>query len=84
MSKNKLFAIDTETNEIIVSDSATGSNKITFIERITVEENSILHNAVITLTSITKAPNFDVAIFKAMDKVCQLLYSKHLEDKTIT
>lgn len=76
MSKNKLFAIDPNTNEIIVSDSASGSNKIDLIEKITRQDDEILYNAVFTLTLITKMDNFDVAIFKAMDKVCQLLYAK--------
>lgn len=76
---NKLFAVDTNTEEVIVSESPKGSNKINFIERIKRQENVILYNAVITLTSITHAPNLDTSIFKAMDKVCQLIYSKHKE-----
>jgi hypothetical protein len=79
MNKNLLFAIDTNTQEVIVSDSPKGSNKINFIERIGLNDNEILYNAVITLTSITKSPNFDIVIFKAMDKVCQMLYNKHKE-----
>jgi hypothetical protein len=75
-----LFAIDTKTEEVIVSDSPKGSNEIKFIERIKREDNEVLYNAVVALTSITKAPNFDVAIFKAMDKVCQMIYNKHKED----
>ena len=72
-----LFAIDMKTEEIIVSDSPKGSNEINFMERIKLQDNEVLYNAVVALTSITKAPNFDVAIFKAMDKVCQMLYDKH-------
>lgn len=72
-----LFAIDTKTEEIIVSNSPKGSNEIIFIERIKRQDNEFLFNAVITLTSITKSPNFDMAIFKAMDKVCQIMYDKH-------
>jgi hypothetical protein len=79
MNKNLLFAIDTNTQEVIVSDSPKGSNKINFIERIGLNDNEILYNAVITLTSITKSSNFDIVIFKAMDKVCQMLYNKHKE-----
>ena len=81
MNKNILFAIDTNTEEVIVSDSPKGSNKINFIERIRCQDNNILYNAIITLTSITKTPNFDIAIFKAMDKVCQMMYNKHKENK---
>jgi len=71
-----LFAIDEATNEIIVSESPKGSNKINLIERISRKENEILYQAVLTLTLITKDANFEPYIFKAMDKVCQLLYSK--------
>ena len=71
-----LFAIDNATDEIIVSESPKGTNKINLIERISRNENELLYHAVSTLTMITKDPNFDPSIFKAMDKVCQLLYSK--------
>jgi hypothetical protein len=79
MNKNTLFAIDMNTEEIIVSDSPKGSNKINFIERIGRQDNDMLYNAVVTLTSITNSSNFDIAIFKAMDKVCQMIYNKHKE-----
>ena len=72
-----LFAIDTKTEEVIVSDSPKGSNEIKFIERIKRQDNEVLYNAVVALTSITKDPNFDVTIFKAMDKVCQMIYTKN-------
>ena len=71
-----LFAIDTKTEEVIVSDSPKGSNEIKFIERIKRQDNEVLYNAIVALTSITKDPNFDVTIFKAMDKVCQMIYTK--------
>jgi hypothetical protein len=74
-----LFAIDLKTEEIIISDSPKGSNEIKFIERINLENSEVLYNAVVALTSITKDPNFDIKIFKAMDKVCQMLYTKHKE-----
>jgi hypothetical protein len=77
-----LFAIDQNTNEIIVSDSPKGSNKINLVERIKREENVILYNAVVTLTSISSSSNLDISLFKAMDKVCQLIYVKHNELKT--
>jgi hypothetical protein len=73
---NMLFAIDYSTEEIIVSESPKGSNKINLIERINRKENELLYNAVSTLTQITKDANFDPSIFKAMDKVCQLIYSR--------
>lgn len=72
-----LFAIDAKTEEIIVSDSPKGSNKINFIERIKRQDNDVLYNAVVVLTGITKAQNFNVTIFKAMDKVCQMIYDQH-------
>ena len=79
MNKNKLFAIDIKSEEIIVSDSPKGSKKIEFIEHIKRQDNEILYNAIITLTSITKAHKIDITIFKAMDKVCQMMYYKHKE-----
>jgi len=72
-----MFAIDKNTEETLVSESQKGSNKIDFIERIPRLENEILYNAVVTLNSITTSPNLDVAIFKAMDKVCQAIYNKY-------
>jgi hypothetical protein len=76
MNKNFLFAIDQDKEEVIISASPKGSMKINFIERIQRKENEVLFNAVLTLTAITKDPNFDAALFKAMDKVCQLIYNK--------
>jgi hypothetical protein len=81
MSKSLLFAIDIHTQEVIVSGSSKGSNKINFIERVVQSDNVMFYNAVQTLTSISKSSNFDMAIFKSMDKVCQMLYSKHKESK---
>lgn len=74
-----LFAIDSNTEETIVSASQKGSNKINFIERVKRSDNEVLFNAVVTLASITNAANFDIKIFNAMDKVCQLSYSKYKE-----
>ena len=79
MSNDKLFAIDTDTEEIIVSMSPKDSKKIDLIERIARQDNDILFNAVITLTSITKSPDFDITLFKAMDRVCQMIYDKQNE-----
>ena len=76
---NMLFAIDQNTSEIIVSESPKGSNKINLVERIKREENIILYNAVVTLSSISSSSNLDISLFKAMDKVCQLIYGKHKE-----
>jgi hypothetical protein len=79
MNKNLLFAVDINTEEVIVSDSSKRSNKVNFIERIKQSDNEMFFNAVLTLTSITKSPNFDAVIFKSMDKVCQILYDNHKE-----
>jgi len=78
---NILFAIDTITQEVIVSESQKGTKKINFIERINRQENVVLYDAVVTLTSITNASYFDTKIFKAMDKVCQMIYNQHKENK---
>lgn len=77
MQKSLLFAVDLNTEETIVSDSQKGSTKTNFIERIKRHDNELLYNAVVTLTSVTTAADFDMAIFKAMDKVCQTIYNKH-------
>jgi thymidylate kinase len=74
-----LFALDEKAEEVIVSESPKGSNKINFIERIKRKDSEMLYNAVVTLTSISRAPAIDTAILKAIDKVCQLLYNKYKE-----
>jgi hypothetical protein len=76
MKKSILFAIDPNTQETIVSETEKGSNKVTFRERIARDENQLLFDSVLVLTNITRSPSFDLAIFKAMDKVCQLIYEK--------
>jgi hypothetical protein len=78
---NFLFAIDTNTKEIIISDSRKGTNKIDFIERISLHDNENLYKAVELLTNISRASNIDATLFKAMDKVCQMVYIKHKENK---
>ncbi len=72
-----LFAIDIDKEEIIVSESPKGTNRIDFVERVKRQENKMLYHAVLTLTSISQSSDFDINIFKAMDKVCQMLYNKH-------
>ena len=74
---SKLFAIDENTQEIIVSESPKGSTKINFLERIARKENEILYTAVLTLTGMSREEGLDMRLFKAMDKVCQDLYAKH-------
>lgn len=76
-----LFAIDKNLEEIIVSDSRKNSNKINFIDRIKGKDNPDLYLAVDLLTNLSKASNFDNSIFKAVDKVCQMLYNRHMESK---
>jgi hypothetical protein len=81
MNTSRLFAIDAEKEEVNVSESPKGSNQIKLLERVKKSENEMLFKAVETLTCITKDNNFDAAIFKAMDKVCQMIYEKHKESK---
>ena len=76
-----LFAIDTNTEEVIVSDSPKGSDKVNFIERIGRQDNVNLFKAVEILTNLSSAANLDISIFKAVDKVCQMIYKKHKETK---
>lgn len=78
MKKTILFAVDTNTGETIISESQRGSNKVTFIERVHRSTNELLFDAVDLLARITKSPNFDVEIFKSMDKVCQVIYARHV------
>jgi hypothetical protein len=81
MKKTILFAIDGETEDILVSESEQGSNKVNFIERIQRNKNELLFDAVVILTRISNSADLDLALFKAMDKVCQMVYSKHIENK---
>lgn len=81
MKKTFLFAIDLNTKETIVSQSPKGSNKVIFIERIHCNENQLLFDAAAILSRIANSPNFEITIFKAMDKVCQLIYDKHIENR---
>jgi nucleoside-triphosphatase THEP1 len=76
MKKTLLFAIDLNTQETIISETQKGSNKVTFIERINRNENKLLFDAVVILTELTHSPDFDLEIFKSMDKVCHLIYAK--------
>jgi outer membrane lipoprotein-sorting protein len=74
---NFLFSVDPTSEEVTVSESPKGSNQINFIERISRQQNEVLYNSVVTLTSITKSTDFNLPVFKSMDKVCQLVYSNH-------
>lgn len=76
-----LFAIDPQTEEIIVSESEKGSNKIKLIERIERNKNELLYDTVGILTQLSNSADLDIAIFKAIDKVCQMVYDKHVENK---
>ncbi|MEN9304536.1 MAG: hypothetical protein RL264_2965 [Bacteroidota bacterium] len=76
-----LFAIDAASHEISVSESPKGSKQIQLVERIQRTDNEILYQAVSLLTSISQAPELDVPLFKAMDKVCQLAYSNYNSKK---
>lgn len=76
-----LFAIDTNTEEVIVSDSPKGSNKINFIERIGRQDNVNLYKAVELLTNLSSDSSLNTSIFNAVDKVCQMIYKKHKETK---
>jgi hypothetical protein len=80
MKKTLLFAIDVHTNEVIVSASQKGSMEIEFIERIHQSENELLFDAVSSMTKLITSSKFDVALFKAMDKVCQLIYEKQFAE----
>jgi hypothetical protein len=74
---NMLFALDPKANEVIVSDSPKGSKSINLVERIKRTDNPLLYQAVQTLTLITTAPPLDAKLFKAMHRVCQMIYMNH-------
>jgi hypothetical protein len=78
MKTNYLFAIDAASNDILISESAKGSFKVTLIERIPSAEDELLFDAVALLTKISKQTEVDVPLFKAVEKVCQLIYGKRL------
>ena len=59
------------------NDKATETRKAT----IRLQDNVNLYKAVELLTSLSSASNFDTSIFKAVDKVCQMMYNKHKETK---
>ena len=64
MNEEFLFAVDFTTEEVIVSYSSKGTNKI------------MIFNAAVTLKSISESSDFDPKLFKMMDKVCQSIYNK--------
>ena len=72
-----LFALDPKEDEVIVSDSPKGSQSSNLMERIKRADNPLLHQAVQTLTAIATAPTLDAKLFKAMDRVCQMIYKSH-------
>lgn len=79
MNETMLFSIDVKTDEVLVSSSEKGSNNIKFIERIRKNENVVLYNSVVTLTSIVNETNIDTKLFKSMDKVCLMVYNRYKE-----
>jgi hypothetical protein len=81
MKDTILFAIDLNTEEVLVSSSEKGSNKIDLIERISKNDSPVLYNSVLTLTSIVNDRNVDTKIFNSMDKVCLMVYNKYKESK---
>jgi len=79
MNEEFLFAVDFKTDEVIVSCSSKGTNKIKFIERIKKNDNILIFNAAVTLKSISESSDLDPKIFNLMDKVCQTIYNEHKE-----
>lgn len=77
MKNQFLFAIDTTTEEIIVSESPKGSFRIQQIDRIPCSKHKIFANAVKTLEAITQSAPMDTELFKDMDKICQTIYNKY-------
>lgn len=78
MKSTILFATDPATEETIISESQKGSNQVQPIGRIHRTQNELLYQAAVMLTAIARSPQFDAALFKAMDKVCVLMYERHM------
>jgi len=76
-----LFALDPKTDEVIVSASPKRSKSINLVERIKRTDNPLLYQAVQTLTAIATAPTLDAKLFKAMDRICQMIYKNHAGHK---
>lgn len=74
---NFLFSLDSKSDEVIVSKSQRGSNKIIFIERIPRKNNEFLYNSVFNLLSISKSPTLEMKEFNFVDEICQMAYSQH-------
>jgi hypothetical protein len=81
MKKTFLFAIDPKAEAVLVSESEKRSKTLQFVERIERPKHELLFDTVQILTQMTQSADLDMAIFKAMDKVCQLIYAKHIENK---
>lgn len=77
MSHSLLFAIDKENQEVVISTSNDGSKKIENKDSIKKSENISLFNAVITLKSLIESDDLDIKVFKAMQKVCEMIYKNH-------
>lgn len=75
---NYLFAIDTQTEEIIVSQSPKGSFKIEAVERIGKNNHAVLFHAVSALNLLSREQEINMTLFKAMDAICQKIYLSHL------
>ena len=81
MNEEFLFAVDFKKNEVIVSSSSRGPRQVKFIERIKKEDDILLFNAALTLNSISESSDFDIKLFKMMDKVCQAIYKKNKDKR---
>lgn len=72
-----LFALDKQTESVVVSESVKNQNKITFKDRIFRKDNDVLYNATTTLTSLTNSTEFNAELYMSMDKICQMIYENH-------
>lgn len=52
-----------------------------FIQRVSRKQNELLHSTTYTFTAITQPSDFELFVFKAMDKVCQMMYTKNMKYK---
>jgi len=73
----RLFAIDENTHEVVVSESKKGSTQINFKERISKKENEVLFHVVVALSLLSKCFQLDKALYNSLDKICEKLYNQH-------
>ena len=71
-----LFAIDPETEEVVISSSNNGSNDISSISRVSQDQNPELHAKVSELDKLVHSGDFSAKKFKDIHKQCADLWKR--------